>query len=195
MDRKTLDFIYSKYQTEFFHRFGSTQRCENFFARDRHRVTQSLEHLPAAAHRVLDAGVGPGVIFNYLNFDRNFTHVEGIDINVNNEFIELTPQQNFYLMDITQLEYDSKCFDLVICTQVLEHLETMEQVTKALAELRRVSSKTLFVTLPFEESLPLQCNHYHRFDMDQVKRIFPHGQYEIIDLWYRRCIVIIENQT
>jgi 2-polyprenyl-3-methyl-5-hydroxy-6-metoxy-1,4-benzoquinol methylase len=137
--------------------------------------------MPASANSVLDAGAGPGVMMNYFLLNNNYSNVVAIDQTADNDLVELSPHQNFKIMDICKLDFETNAFELVICTQVLEHLLDEEQINQALRELRRVSSKTLIISVPFEEPEPLNTGHYHAFDLTKIKKLFPSGTYTIID--------------
>ena len=54
--------------------------------------------------------------------------------------------QNFVRADVRYLPFKSRCFDLVYCSHMLEHLE---KPLEALRELKRVSRKKVAVILPF----------------------------------------------
>jgi len=75
--------------------------------------------------------------------------LEGIDYSL--DAIKLGKQVHPYLNikrgDIYNLVYEDNSFDLVICTEVLEHLENP---AKALKEIERVSSKYVLLTVPNE---------------------------------------------
>lgn len=53
-----------------------------------------------------------------------------------------------YVADIRELPFDNKSFDLVMACQVLEHLP-WDDLSKALKELERVSSKYAIISLPY----------------------------------------------
>jgi 2-polyprenyl-3-methyl-5-hydroxy-6-metoxy-1,4-benzoquinol methylase len=191
-----LDFIYSKYQNEFYQKFGTSDSypgLETFYGLSRQRLTKTAELLPDTATSVLDAGSGPGVMLNYFLLNNNYKNVIGIDINISRFFTELSPYQDFRHMSVCDIKFEDNSFELVTCTQVLEHLQTEELFYTALSELRRVSSKTLLVSLPFEEKLPLGKDHFHRFDMAKIKNIFPTGEYTLLDYNGYKHIIIIER--
>jgi len=60
---------------------------------------------------------------------------------------KLFPNLTFKEGSIYELPYKNNSFDLVICTEVLEHLE---EPTKALKEILRVSRKYLIISVPNE---------------------------------------------
>lgn len=194
MNKKILDFIYSKYQTDWYYRFGSTQYHRSFYTLDRHRLLKTIELMPSTAESVLDAGTGYGVLMNYFLLHPGYSNVVGIDKKVRHRIVELSPLQDFKIMDVCNLDFKSNSFELVTCTEVLEHLPTEEQFIQAIAELRRVTAKTLLVSLPFEETYPLSTDHYHWFDLEKIKKIFPNGQYTILNYNEYKHIIIIENQ-
>ena len=196
-NKKILDFIYSKYQTEFYCRSGaSTQRQDSFNSMDRNRILKTVELLPVSATSVLDAGAGPGVLMNYFLFAPGYTNVTAIDKRVMLKMVEMSPLQDFRIMDVCDLKFESNSFELVVCTEVLEHLPTEKQFNEALQELRRVVSKTLLISLPFQEKIPLIADHYHTFDLSKIQKIFPNGQYTIVNHTNHdmKHIIIIESQ-
>lgn len=191
-----LDFIYSKYQNEFYQKFGTSNPylgIDTFYRLNRQRLTSTVKLLPDAATSVLDAGTGPGVLLNYFLLNKNYKNVIGIDIQLSRLFTELSPYQDFRHMSVCDLKFKDNSFELVTCTQVLEHLLTEELFYTALSELRRVSSKTLIVSLPFEEQLPISKEHFHRFDMDKIKNIFPTGEYTLLDYDGCKHVIVIER--
>lgn len=58
------------------------------------------------------------------------------------------PKAEFLGFDAEQLPFKSKSFDLVLCTEVLEHVPGWKQ---AFSELQRVSRKKVLVTVPLEK--------------------------------------------
>ncbi len=98
---------------------------------------------------VLDVGCGEGFILNKLKKEDIGTSWEGIDYS--KDAIEIGKKLHPYL-DLKQGSiYDSKykdnSFDLVICTEVLEHLEDPQ---KALKEVLRISKKFVLLSVPNE---------------------------------------------
>jgi len=98
---------------------------------------------------VLDIGCGEGFILNKLKQERIGESWEGIDYS--KEAVEIGKKIHSYL-DLTQGSiYDSKfkdnSFDLVVCTEVLEHLENPQI---ALKEVVRISKKYILFSVPNE---------------------------------------------
>ena len=97
--------------------------------------------------RVLDAGCAYGFLpkaFRALGIE-----AEGIDFS---EFAVKKANVDYVKVgDITALPYPDHSFDLVVCSEVLEHLNENE-VQKSLAELIRVSSRNIFLTIAVHEA-------------------------------------------
>ncbi len=99
---------------------------------------------------MLDIGCGEGAVLNYLNKRYKLpSDCHGIDFRAHE--IEMAksniPFCNLNVGSIYELPYDKNRFDLVICTEVLEHLK---DPVKALDEISRVSSKYAILSVPRE---------------------------------------------
>lgn len=97
----------------------------------------------------MDAGCGEGFILKILHEHKIGKTLEGVDFS--DEAIRigktLHPYLNLKKERIYSLRYNSNQFDIVLCTEVLEHLEDPK---KALEEIERVSSKYVLITVPHE---------------------------------------------
>jgi 2-polyprenyl-3-methyl-5-hydroxy-6-metoxy-1,4-benzoquinol methylase len=110
---------------------------------------------PLSPTNILDAGCGEGITLDKLIKNNIGKKLEGIE---NSEVaIELSkkvnPHLNIKYGSVYSLPYKDASFDLVICTEVLEHLDDPK---KGLDELTRVSSKYLLLTVPNEPWFTLQ---------------------------------------
>lgn len=99
---------------------------------------------------VLDIGCGEGLISNLL-YD-NFQNIKITAVDYFAEAIERAKQNNnrqilFETGDITNLKYADKNFDIVLATEVLEHLSAPQ---KAVQELLRVANKAIILSVPNE---------------------------------------------
>ena len=99
--------------------------------------------------KILDAGCGEGFTLEKLRKKGIGEYLEGIDsleeaIEIGKE---IHPELNLKTADIYKLPYADNSFDLVICTEVLEHLRHPE---KALEEIRRVTKKYVILSVPNE---------------------------------------------
>lgn len=99
--------------------------------------------------KLLDAGCGEGFITNLI-----YDNIENIDIcgiEYTKEAVAIAKKLNsnikFEQGNIYNISYKNDTFDIVLCTEVLEHLEYPD---KALEELRRVSKQNLILSVPHE---------------------------------------------
>lgn len=113
-----------------------------------YRVLVNYAKLAGSTH-ILDAGCGEGFTLDRLSHAKLGKQLMGFDASAsvvragNVLFPDMyITQGNIYAIDLKDTS-----FGLVICSEVLEHLEKPE---KALAELRRVSDKYLLLTVPWE---------------------------------------------
>jgi len=98
---------------------------------------------------ILDVGCGEGFTLNRLKEKGIGKNLEGVEHS--KDAIELGrkiyPQIKIKQGDIYNLPYEDNAFDLVLCTEVLEHLDEPE---KALKELIRISNRYLAISVPNE---------------------------------------------
>lgn len=98
--------------------------------------------------QVLDAGCGEGETIERLG--GLLPHpVTGVDLNAESVRFAAArlPEDRFESADLLALPFDDDSFDLVLCLEVLEHIPDPRP---ALAELARVSSSDLILSVPHE---------------------------------------------
>lgn len=98
---------------------------------------------------ILDAGCGEGFTMDKLLKNEVGKRIEGIEYEKNAIDFgkKLFPDLIIKQGSVYELPYKDNSFDLIICTEVLEHLE---DPTKALKEMLRVSKKYLMISVPNE---------------------------------------------
>ena len=104
---------------------------------------------PLNPKKVLDAGCGEGFSLNKLIINNVGEELEGIE-NSKEAIVlgkKLFPKAKIKLGSVYDLPYEANYFDLVLCTEVLEHLENPQ---KALSEIIRVSKKYIILSVPNE---------------------------------------------
>ncbi len=111
-------------------------------------VADEIRNLPS--DHILEFGCGEGLFLEKLKQRGiEFKSLLGIDLRA--EALEhaasLHPDYRFRKIDILEWDYEPKSFDLVIASQVLEHLPNPNPVLKRLALLSR---KHLLLTVPWE---------------------------------------------
>lgn len=110
---------------------------------------------PLNIDSILDVGCGEGFTLARLQKEKIGKHFEGIEYD--DTAIELGkklyPKLEIKKGDIYKLPYKSNSFDLVVCTEVLEHLD---EPKKAYRELLRVSRKYVLLSVPNEPFFTIQ---------------------------------------
>lgn len=96
-------------------------------------------------NNVIDIGCGEGFVINCLGLP----NITGIDISRNALIIakEKNPDCNLCSGSIYDISFKENSFDLVIATEVLEHLEKPEL---ALKEIRRITKNYCILSVPNE---------------------------------------------
>lgn len=104
---------------------------------------------PLSPKTILDAGCGEGFSMNKLKLNGIGEKIEGIEYSKDaisfgkKLFPDLTIKQG----SVYELPYKDNSFDLIVCTEVLEHLEDPK---KAIKEMLRVTKKYLIISVPNE---------------------------------------------
>ena len=123
---------------------------------------------------ILDVGCGDGYMLNKISKICNPENLYGVD------FIDViyNPNWAFTRANITDLPYDDKYFDIVICTHTLEHVI---DIKKAVLELIRVCKKTLIVVMPKQKynlyTFDLHINFFNT--KNKVSKLFNINTYEL----------------
>ncbi len=104
---------------------------------------------------VLDVGCGEGFTLDKLQKKHIGGRLEGMDNSPDAIEIGKKLHPDFVLKkgDVYKLAYKADSLDLVICTEVLEHLDDPR---KALLELIRVSKKYVLISVPNEPLFTMQ---------------------------------------
>jgi SAM-dependent methyltransferase len=124
------------------------------------KLAHFREMIPDGVRTVLDVGCGDGALTNPLAEDYDVT---GADLS---QTALSHVRTKTVLASATDLPFADGAFDLVLCSQVLEHLEDADY-RRALSELRRVASRSVLISVPFQEDLALRtvrcpaCRHHH----------------------------------
>ena len=117
---------------------------------------------------VLDVGCGDGRITNAINAPV----VIGTDFS--RTAMEMV-ERGKVVSTLPHLPFDSGSFDMVLCTEVIEHLD-QETYVATVQELKRVASRHILITAPLGEVLAAsntKCTHCGRvYQMYHHKRSF-----------------------
>jgi 2-polyprenyl-3-methyl-5-hydroxy-6-metoxy-1,4-benzoquinol methylase len=154
------------------------------------RARKIVKNLPKKINRMLDAGCGTGIYsFSLAN---RVNQINAIDIS--EEKIKYLKKENifknviFEKEDLCSLKFKNNSFDIIICSDVLEHIK---EDNLALSELTRVLNKNneMILTLPFDSTKNRSCykKYGHEragYDLDNIKKISKKLNLKIIDYEY-----------
>jgi SAM-dependent methyltransferase len=124
---------------------GTVER--RLLTRFRSRLLAELR--PLAPRSVLDAGCGEGHVTAWVADALPASDITGVEGRTDAlaAFRARNPGLHAVEGDLRALPFQDAMFQLVLCTEVLEHLS---QPREALRELGRVCSGHLFLTVPYE---------------------------------------------
>jgi SAM-dependent methyltransferase len=139
--------IQSGYSSSNLQKHLNRSRLQQILLRRFHRTAAEF-FAQTGARSVLDAGCGEGFAMREI-LHHSAAAVVGLDGSVGALRIAsmLNPQRNFAVGDLFELPFPTSSFDLVVCMEVLEHLDDPQQ---GLRELCRVSREWLLLTVPNE---------------------------------------------
>jgi ubiquinone/menaquinone biosynthesis C-methylase UbiE len=138
-----VDVVKVYKQTKYTSNNRVVQYLNRVYLRNITRLVQQAQ--PA---RLLDVGCGEGVVLRHL--DRHLRGVAVVGLDVDGTGLRVAQSQNSVSLvqgSVYALPFASGSFDLVLCCEVLEHVE---QPHVALAELARVSGNRVLLSVPNE---------------------------------------------
>jgi ubiquinone/menaquinone biosynthesis C-methylase UbiE len=158
----------------------------NFFVSFVHtnRLKKIIHALPKQNNlHVLDAGCGEGHLLSQMYEHAPRHNYYGVDITpiALKKAKQRCKTANIQKMNLTNLSFKTATFDVVICTEVLEH---MLEYKKAIAELKRVLKPggVLIITIPNDLFLsfgrlllgkrPIKVpDHFTKFTPKKIRRL------------------------
>ncbi len=137
---------------------------------------------PSAGKKIIDIGCGEGYLL--YKIQEKFPKAELYGLDLSDGRITTTkghvPKSYLLRGDVLSLPFADNTFDVVICSELLEHMNEYKEVV---AELIRISKKHIIITVPNELKLvSLMCpkcktkhyldGHVNFFTEDKLKNIF-----------------------
>jgi hypothetical protein len=105
--------------------------------------------LPSGSNSLLDVGCGNGEMVNSLSVGHVDIKFMGMDPYLQAlKFVNVPAIQS----KLPQIPFGNKTFDILLCLQVLEHLEDKNYFL-AIRELQRVARKYIIIGVPYKENL------------------------------------------
>jgi SAM-dependent methyltransferase len=127
------------------------------------RANQIMKNIPYSSERMLDAGFGTGIYsFTLSRYIDRIVAVDNEELKVYHARAE-NPFKNieFQKMSLTSLGFPNASFDLVVCSDVIEHISND---ALAFAEIARVTKKNgiILFTVPYVSQK--NKDSYRKFD-------------------------------
>ncbi len=165
------------------HEFGAIYRAAHRFVieRDTDLNRRSLSAVRGAVvgDKVLEVGCGSGYLAGLLAEDHDVT---ATDIYVGDEVRQRHPKVHFEMAPISELPFEDRSFETVVSTHVLEHVQ---DIGRAVSELRRVCSRRLVVVVPKQRPYRYTYDlhlHFFPYEYTLISALNPRGPYNVRDL-------------
>ena len=111
--------------------------------------TETINPYISETSNILDVGCGEGFMLKLIHENHPKSKLIGCDLSP--KAIEkakiILPNFDFYVSDGYCIDFPDKTFDVVVCTEVLEHVY---EPAKMLAEIKRLSQRYVLLTVPHE---------------------------------------------
>jgi SAM-dependent methyltransferase len=123
--------------------------------------------LTGAAGRLLDVGCGNGPFRHLL--DPAKISYQGVDVAEAAAFGYANPDVVYY--DGHALPFPDAAFDLVLCTEVLEHIPDPAETIREMQRVLKPGGR-LLLTIPWSARFHYQPHDYHRYTPSMLQRLF-----------------------
>lgn len=151
---------------------------ERYATLETERARLTRQWLPQETQSVLDVGCGNGVFTNQL---AELPRVVGVDRSAASlKYLQVSCCQ----ADATYLPFSNEAFDVVVATEVIEHLP-FPVFKQALGEMVRIARRNILITVPYREERELaqvECPacgcrfnptyHMRRFELQDLQALF-----------------------
>ena len=155
----------------------------HYFTKERlafyQQVCERVIRLKIQPADVLDVGCGSGHLLAKLKEAFPEARLEGVDFSPQSISVarQLNPSLSFTVMSIFELDKLGREFDLVLCTEVLEHLEDADMAMEQLQAVCRPGG-TLVVTVP-QGRKDTFAGHFNFWTEESFRREFREFRPEI----------------
>jgi len=148
----------------------------------RRDVIFNLIRLENKKSKILEIGCSGGPLLNFLK-GKGFENVYGVDIS--KEAIGICKQKglkNIFVMDGSNTKFKDQEFDIIIASDVLEHILDDQKAVKEWHRILKVDGKVIVFVPAFnflQSSHDLINHHHRRYTKDQLIRIIKKSNFEI----------------
>ncbi len=143
---------------------------------------------------VLDVGTSTGTNLRMLR-DEGFENVEGLDLNPEAQrYCEAKGLGHVRLGSVTELPYRDSAFDLVLATDVIEHVDEDGRAFGEIWRVLRPGGRTI-ITVPAFMSLwgpqDVVAEHKRRYRMKQLLKRIGEARLEAVEWYYFNYLLFV----
>lgn len=155
--KERAPFMGSQEMVEFYTRIASAppRRVTNLTDQSVAKILISL-----IGTHILEVGAGSGYLAKRM---RRYGHVTAVDVHILSEAFADAPEIATVQASVEALPFPDRSFESVVCTHTLEHIPNL---SRAIAELRRVTRTRLIIVVP--------CQRPYRYTFDPHVHFFPY---------------------
>ena len=130
-----------------YNKYTSKNPIVRVMMRNFHRSVSSLL-VPLKCKKVVEVGCGEGYLTNFIREIIPDAELFAFDLTADVAALGILDESaHFHVASVYQMPYADKQFDLIIASEILEHLE---DCVSALEEIKRVTSKYCLLSVPRE---------------------------------------------
>lgn len=133
---------------------------------------------------LLDVGCGIGTLLSQISAHTGVTEVSGCDFS--QEAIEIADREGFnvFVADLTDLDtFPPKNYDIIICSEVLEHIEDDETALSHLHSLVRDGGR-IIISVPYSiqnwSAHDEFAGHIRRYEYDELVQKIERANFSIL---------------
>jgi len=150
----------SFYDTLWARQKNSSEKPDIGWAYDRKRIDATLlrllERCRDGSARILEIGVGKGDLASKISLQIEHGVMSYIGIDLSSEGVKIAQQRtanfSFLVASGTHLPFKSHLFDIVICSEIIEHIIEKEKLLLEISRVQTVGGQ-LILTTPNPKSL------------------------------------------
>lgn len=192
MNRKNLKKIWLQVSPDYYEKGIKRNLWQNIWHNSKWRIIKKL--IQKNATRVLDVGCASGWLTSRIAHVLPRAKVVGVDISPKMiTYAKVAhPEVNFICADAHKLPFPNKSFDLIVCTETLEHVV---DPLKVLKEIRRCLSNKGIVIISMDSGSFLfrfiwffwlktkgrvwNHAHLHKFNRHKLQKLFKKAGFKI----------------
>ena len=149
----------------------SKEEKDKFQNRNYEKLHEKVLTLCPDRSKVLDVGCGGGILLKKAK-DKKICEVYGVDFSSVAVNVCKKNGLNVIQSKLPDIPYTDNSFDVVICSEVLEHLSEPEKTIKQMLRVLKPNG-TFIITVPYEEEDNTNLEHVNNFSEQSISKIFP----------------------